>query len=169
MKSLRLALYQLSQTFEFGRIFWGTTDRWLNVARQQKKRRGDVVVVLKLTFRLLKTERSGRPRNAACLGRGIDNRMRRRQQPYRLEYSESLAPLFFFKAKLPTYHMRYAVWRMYSYAFCFFSPKSRGRTRSSKVIFPNYYSLPRTWYSIKKLAEDTLVPPLRGNGKKMFF
>ena len=89
----------------------------LNVARQQKKTQGRCCCVLKFMFRSLKTERSGRPRNAACLGRCITG-CDEGSNP--VEYSESLAPSFFFKAKLRTYDMRYTVWRMCSYAFCLF-------------------------------------------------
>ena len=58
-------IYMFSNPTEFGHIifaiFWETTDRLLNLARQQKKTQGSAVIV----FWSLINERSGRPRNAA--------------------------------------------------------------------------------------------------------
>ena len=72
-------------TFEFGRIFWGkpiACSTWLG---SKKNAEGTLLCMLMFKFWSLKTERSGRPRNAACLDRGIDNRMRRMRQPCRVQ------------------------------------------------------------------------------------
>ena len=60
---------------------------------------------LKFTLWSLKTERIGRPRNAACLGIRIDNRMRRRQQSSRVQ---RISQAFIFFRGKPT-HVSYSV------------------------------------------------------------
>ena len=67
-----------------GRIFWGNTHRL----------RGTLLCVLMFVFRSLKTERSGRPRNAKCLAEASTTECDEGSNP--VEDSEYLAaPIFF--------------------------------------------------------------------------
>ena len=83
---------------------------------------GDVVVVrFKFTFRSLKTERSEDRAMQRALAEESTTECDEGSNP--VEYSESLAPSFFFLGKAT--HVSYAVpgytvWRMCSYAFNLF-------------------------------------------------
>ena len=88
---------------------------WLG---SKKKGRGDVVVCVDVQVLIAANRTKRKTAKCSVPSRGIDNRMRRRQQPCRAQrISRALG---FFLVKLRTYHIRYIVWRMCSYAFCLF-------------------------------------------------
>ena len=80
-----------------------------------------VAVVVVVVFRSLITERSGRPRNAACPAEGSTSECDGGRNP--AEYSECLTSWVFPRQAT---RVSYAVHRMCSYAFVYFSKKITG-------------------------------------------
>ena len=65
--------------------FVGSSDRSIAQRGSAAKKNTGTLLCFDVYVLIAETERSARRRNTACLGRGIDSRMRRRQQPCRVQ------------------------------------------------------------------------------------